>query len=180
MARHPGTARMKSKKTTTRTLSRTTHETSFDEVVALIQEARERALRTVNTTLIDLDWQVGEYISRKLESAMWGEAVVDQLAKYIARRHPDIHGFTRASLFRMRQFFETYRGNPIVAPLVRQLPWSHNLMILGRCKRQEEREFYLRLAVQERWLKRELERQLKGALFERAILSPPKVSPLVR
>ena len=156
------------------------NEQSFREVVSLIEKARRKAFHAVNTTLIDLYWQVGKYISRKLEIAAWGEGVVDQLAQYIAGYHPDIKGFTRASLFRMRQFYETYRQTPIVAPLVRQLSWSHNLMILGRCKRPEEREFYLRVAVQERWGKRDLDRQLKGALFERAVLSPPKLSPLVR
>lgn len=155
-------------------------QASFIEVVDLIQQARQRALQTVNTELIDLYWQVGEYISRKLETAAWGEGVVDQLAGYIARKHPDIRGFTRASLFRMRQFYDLYHRDEKVAPLVRQLPWSHNLMILGRCKRPEEREFYLRLAIQERWRKRDLERQLAGALFERTVLSPPIVSPLVR
>ena len=59
---------------------------------------------------------------------------------------------------------------------MRQLSWTHNLLILSRCKRPEEREFYLRLCLRERWGKRELERQLAGALFERAIVSPPKVS----
>jgi hypothetical protein len=63
---------------------------------------------------------------------------------------------------------------------VRQLPWTHNLIILSQSKRPEEREFYLRMAVQERWSKRELERQFKAALFERAMLHPPKVAPVVR
>ena len=80
----------------------------------------------------------------------------------------------------MRQFYETYKDDAIVSPLVRQLPWSHHLIILGQSKRREEREFYLRLAIQERWSKRELERQFNTALFERAVLSPPKVSPTVR
>ena len=154
-------------------------EATFREVVGMIQDARGRALQAVNTELVDLYWQVGEFISGKIETAAWGEGVVDELARFIARRHPDIKGFTRASLFRMRQFFDIYRGDPIVAPLVRQLPWTHNLLILSKCKRAEEREFYLRLAVQEKWGSRELERQLNGALFERAVLVPPKVSPLV-
>ena len=80
----------------------------------------------------------------------------------------------------MRQFYETYRGDKKVAPLVRQLPWSHNLIILGQSKRPEEREFYLRIAIQEGWTKRELERQVNSALFARIVLSPPKVSPAVR
>ena len=155
-------------------------EKSFAEVVALIQQARQRAFQTINTALIDLYWQVGEYISRKLETAAWGDGVVDQLAHYIAQEHVGIKGFTRPNLFRMRQFFETYRHDAKVSPLVRQLPWTHNLLILMRCKRPEEREFYLRLCLQERWGKRELERQLAGALFERAVLNPPKVAAVLR
>jgi predicted nuclease of restriction endonuclease-like (RecB) superfamily len=152
---------------------------SFVEVVGLIHKARQRALQAVNTELIDLYWRVGESISRKRETAAWGEGVVEQLAEYIARRHADLKGFNRPNLFRMRQFYEAYRDDEKVSPLVRQLPWTHNMMILSRCKRPEEREFYLRLAIQERWGKRELERQLGSALFERVVLSPPKVSPLL-
>ena len=74
----------------------------------------------------------------------------------------------------------TYKGDGKVAPLARQLPWTHNLIILGQAKRSEEREFYLRLAIRERWSRRELERQIKAALFERAVLTPTKVSPPVR
>jgi predicted nuclease of restriction endonuclease-like (RecB) superfamily len=156
------------------------HERAFREVIGLIQSARARALQSVNTVLIDLYWQVGEYVSRKLESAEWGESVVDALALYLKRHHPELRGFARANLFRMRQFYQTYRQDEKVSPLVRQLPWSHNLLILSKCKRPEEREFYLRLAVQEKWSSRELDRQLAGALFERAILAPPKVSALLR
>jgi len=155
------------------------HERAFREIVSLIQRARQGAFQAVNTELIDLYWRVGEYISRKLEAAVWGEGVVDQLARFIARREPEIKGFTRRNLFRMRQFYDTYQRDKKVAPLVRQLPWTHNLLILSRSKCPEEREFYLRLCLRERWGKRELERQLAGALFERTVLAPPKVSPLV-
>jgi predicted nuclease of restriction endonuclease-like (RecB) superfamily len=153
---------------------------AFGEIVRLIEASRGKALQAVNTALIDLYWQVGETISRKIEAAEWGDGVVDELAAYIARTQPGLRGFTRANLFRMRQFYQTYCGEEKVAPLVRQLPWTHNLIILGQSKRQEEREFYLRLALQERWSRRELERQIKAALFERAVLTPAKVSPPVR
>ena len=155
------------------------HESAFREIIGLISAARGRAFQAVNTELIGLYWRVGQYVSRKLESAAWGEGVVDELARYIARQQPDIKGFTRRSLFRMRQFYETYRRDPKVSPLVTQLPWTHNLLILSRCKQAEEREFYLRLALREKWGKRELERQLNGALFERTIIHPPKVSALL-
>jgi predicted nuclease of restriction endonuclease-like (RecB) superfamily len=152
---------------------------SFSEVIKLIEVARQKSFQAVNTALIDLYWQIGETISRKIETAEWGDGVVNQLADYIARTQPNLRGFTRRNLFRMRQFYETYRDDEKISPLVRQLPWTHNLIILGQSKRPEEREFYLRLAIQEKWGKRELERQFKTALFERAVLNPPKVSPLV-
>jgi predicted nuclease of restriction endonuclease-like (RecB) superfamily len=155
-------------------------QTVFAEVVQLIAASRERAFRDVNTTLIDLYWKVGEIISHKIEAEEWGAGTVDRLALHIARTQPGIRGFSRANLFRMKQFYETYRADSIVAPLVRQLPWSHHLIILGQSKRREEREFYIRQAIQERWSKRELERQFDAALFERAVLNPPKVSPAVR
>ncbi len=72
-----------------------------------------------------------------------GDGVVEQLAEVIARTQPGLRGFTRANLFRMRQFYDTYRSGEKVAPLARQLSWSHNLVILGQGKRAEEREFQI-------------------------------------
>lgn len=149
---------------------------NFDEIVAIIQNARQRASQAVNTELIELYWQVGAYISRKLELAEWGDAVVTQLAEHLARTQPGLRGFTRRNLFRMRQFYEAYKSTEKVSALLTQLPWTHNLIILGQSKRAEEREFYLRMAIKEKWSSRELERQLKTALFERTVLNPAKAS----
>jgi hypothetical protein len=82
---------------------------------------------------------VGEHISRKLESAEWGDAVVDQLAAAIARRHPGLRGFTRRNLFRMRQFYETYRRQKKVSALLTQLPWTHHLVVMGQANTAAER-----------------------------------------
>jgi len=156
-----------------------TMETSFAEVVEMIQSAKQRAMQAVNTQLVELYWQVGAYISHKLAQAEWGDGVVQQLADYLARTQPGLRGFTRRNLFRMRKFYETYRDEEKVTALLSQLPWTHNLIILNQSKRPEEREFYLRLAIQEKWSSRELERQFKAALFERTVLHPVKVSPVV-
>jgi predicted nuclease of restriction endonuclease-like (RecB) superfamily len=152
----------------------------FNEVLALIQSARRQAMQAVNTQLIELYWQVGAYISRKLENAEWGDSVVGQLAVHLAETQPGLRGFTRSNLFRMRQFYEIYCAEEKVAPLARQLSWSHNVIIFGQSKRPEEREFYLRMAVQEKWSKRELERQFKTALFERSVTQPAKVSAVLK
>ncbi|MBN3860685.1 DUF1016 domain-containing protein [Pseudomonas frederiksbergensis] len=153
---------------------------SFNKITQLIITARQRAMQAVNTELIELHWQVGAYISRKIEAAEWGDGVVAQLATHLARTQPGLRGFTQRNLFRMRQFYETYRDDAIVTALLSQLPWTQNLIILNQSKRPEEREFYLRMAIQEKWSSRELERQFKAALFERSVINPVKVSPLVR
>ncbi|WP_157266036.1 PDDEXK nuclease domain-containing protein [Azohydromonas aeria] len=150
----------------------------FGEVLGLIAAARQRAFQAVNTALIELYWQVGAVISRKVAAAEWGDGVVDRLAKHIAQEHPGLRGFTRRNLFRMRQFHEAYPDREIVSALLTLLPWTHHLTILGQSKRPEERDFYLRMAVRERWSSRELERQFKGALFERMVLNPAKATPV--
>jgi len=150
--------------------------TDFDVVLGLIDAARTRAVAAVNTELIDLYWKIGEHISQRIGADGWGEGTVEALAEYIRKRQPNVRGFSASNLWRMKQFFETYRNLPKLAALLRELSWSHNLAIMSRCKRDEEREFYLRLATKERWALRELQRQLAGALFERVVLSPTKLS----
>ena len=152
----------------------------FDEVAQMITVAKQRAYSAVNTMLVELYWQVGEYIDNKLVSAAWGVGVVDQLANHLKTTQPGLRGFTRRNLFRMRQFYATYRDDEKVSPLVTQLPWTHNLLIMSQSKTPEEREFYLKMVIRERWSKRELERQFQGALFERTVLSPPQVSAPLR
>jgi len=150
----------------------------FVEVVSMIKQARYAAVKSVNTEQIKLYWQVGEYISKKLKSAQWGEGVVDGVADYIQATAPEFKGFTRRGLYRMRQFYETYRNNPIMSPLVTQLSWTNHLMILSKTKSMDEKEFYIRLCVREYYSKRELERQLDSGYYERAILSRKK-APLL-
>jgi DUF1016 N-terminal domain len=77
-----------------------------------------------------LYWRIGEYINDKLAAAEWGEGVVDSLAQHLARTEPGLRGFSAQNLWRMRQLFETCRDAPKLSPLVRALPWTHNLIIL--------------------------------------------------
>jgi len=107
----------------------------FFEVARLIAASREKAYQAVNTALIDLYWQIGSMISRKIMAAEWGDGVVDRLAAFIAHREPGLRGFTRRNLFRMRSFFEAYANDSKVRPLVAQLPWSHHIVILEQSKR---------------------------------------------
>ena len=146
------------------------------EVATMIATARQRAYQAVNSTLIELYWHVGEYISRKAAAAEWGDGVVDELARHLACTQPGLRRFTRRNLYRMRQFYEAYPDASIVSSLLTRLPWTHHLIVLGQNNRPEKREFYPRMAVREKWSSRQLERQFKATPFERTVLTPPTVS----
>jgi predicted nuclease of restriction endonuclease-like (RecB) superfamily len=160
-----------------RVASKPSEEPGFSEVLRMIQRGQERVWSAANLQLVELYWNIGEHLSRKVANDGWGRGTVRELGEWLAARVPDLRGFSASNLWRMRQFFELYATDPKLAPLVRALPWASNLLILAQCKTPEEREFYLRLATEQRWPKRELERQLQGALFERTLTGKPALSP---
>ena len=148
----------------------------FQDILNFIQQSRFHALQAVNTELIDLYWRIGEQLDRRIQEEDWGQSTVKQLAAWIQMREPGMRGFSPPNLWRMRQFFQTYHGDEILSPLVRVLSWTHNLMILNKCKSRDERAFYLRIAARERWGKRDLERQIDAGTFERCLLGKPKLT----
>ncbi|MBO4841031.1 MAG: DUF1016 family protein [Bacteroidaceae bacterium] len=153
----------------------------FAEVVSMIQQTKASVISIANTALIDLYWKVGKYISDKLTVSEWGDGVVKQLAEYIEKTSPDVKGFSDKNLWRMKQFYETYcNAEEKLSPLVRQISWTNNLIIMSRTKSAEERVFYLMLCKTERLSKRELNRQIDAAIYERSKLDGPKLSPVVR
>ena len=152
----------------------------FTDIIKLIKHSRANAIKAVNAELINLYWNIGEFISKKIERSEWGDAVVAELAHYIKQNEPDLKGFSDKNLWRMKQFFETYSEYPKLSPLLREISWTSNLMIFSRCKTIEENEFYLRLVKQESYSKRELERQISSSTFERVMIGTTKLSPVVR
>lgn len=155
-------------------------ETQFADIVTLIKDARSRALKTVNSELINLYWKIEEYIHNKVNSTEWGQSIVKQLSEFLARQEPNLKGFSDKNLWRMKQFYENYKDFPKLSPLVREISWTNNLIILSRTKSIEEQEFYLKLSKLENYSKRELERQISASLFERTIIGNAKRSALMR
>ncbi|MGB3779239.1 MAG: PDDEXK nuclease domain-containing protein [Tunicatimonas sp.] len=153
---------------------------TFSELIKIIKQARIKAVKMVNTELINLYWQVGEYISHRISNAEWGDAVVSQLAEYLQQNEPDLKGFSDKNLWRMKQFYETYRDFPKLSALLREISWTNNLIILSRAKTMEEKEFYLRLCLQERYSSREMERQINSGVFERVMIGNQKLPPAVK
>ena len=122
-------------------------------------------------------WNVGEYLSRLCAGSGFGDKVIDEVAAYIAKSNPGIKGFNRRGLYRMKQFYETYKDDEFVSPLVTQISWTNHLLIMSGSKSAEERHFYMDLCVKEHYSKRELERQMDSAYYERYMLSSKKSMP---
>lgn len=103
-----------------------------------------------------------------------------ELSNFIQSQEPEIKGFSDKNIWRMKQFYETYKDFPKLSPLVREISWTNNLLIFSRCKIVEEMEFYLKMVKQENYSKRELERQISASLFERTMIGNSKLSTALR
>ena len=152
----------------------------FFDIIQLIKQSRTSAFKAVNAEMINLYWKIGEFVSTKLITAEWGDSVVSELAKYLQQNEPEIKGFSDKNIWRMKQFYETYKAFPKLSTVLREISWSNNLAIFSRCKSAEEREFYLRLVKQENYSFRELDRQISASLFERTIIGNSKLSTVLR
>lgn len=122
-------------------------------------------------------WKVGEFLSKETEHVSYGDAYIDEISREIQETFPGIKGFNRRGLYRMKKFYETYKDNEIVTPLVTQISWTNHLLIMSGCKTDEEREFYIRLCIKENYSKRQLERQLDSGYYERYMLSKETLLP---
>lgn len=147
------------------------------KLIEIIETSRNNALRKVNEELIQMYWLVGEYLSAESKNVTFGDKYIDVISKEIQEMFPGIRGFNRRGLYRMKQFYELYRDNEIVSPLLTQLSWSNHLLIMSGCKSDVEREFYMRLCIKENYSKRELERQINSGYYERYMLSQEKLLP---
>lgn len=146
----------------------------FGTVISIIENAKGRALKAVNAELINMYWQVGEYLSDLCAQSSFGDKVIDEVANYILTTSPTLKGFNRRGLYRMKQFYETYKNDEFVSAVLTQISWTNHLLIMSKSKTQEERDFYVTLAAKEHYSSRELERQLDSAYYERYMLSSDK------
>lgn len=145
-------------------------EVSF-EILKVVKRHRENAYRKINEELVTMYFEIGKYLSEKVASEKWGAKVIENIAEEINRADPTIKGFDKRGLFRMMQFYETYKDNEIVSPLVSQISWTNNLVIFSHKSSIDEKEFYIRLCIKNNYSKRELERQISSHYYERYMLS---------
>jgi predicted nuclease of restriction endonuclease-like (RecB) superfamily len=134
-----------------------------------IRSAQYEALRKANRELISLYWDIGRLIVERQRGADWGKSVVETLAEDL-QAEAGISGFSAANLWRMRLFYDTYADNEKLAPMVRGIGWTHNLLIMEKCKDNLEREFYLRMTRRLGWTKNVLIHQIENKTYEKMML----------
>ena len=149
-----------------------------------IRSAQYDALKAVNKALIALYWDIGKLIVERQKGDSWRKAVVERLAADLRAEFPGVGGFSASNLWRMKLFFETYQPAEKLAPLVREIAWSHNLVILERCSDLLEREFYIRMTRKFGWSKNVLIHQIENQSYEKTLLNQTNfdqaVTPAIR
>lgn len=140
------------------------------EVKERVRSAQYEALRAVNRELVALYWDVGRMIVERQAAGLHGEAVVKQLAEDLQRAFPQVRGLSWRNLFNMSEFFRAYRDHPKLQPMVAIIAWTHNLVIIQRCKDPLEREFYIRMTGKFGWSKNVLIHHIENQSYEKTLL----------
>lgn len=146
----------------------------------IIDSARTRVASTANYELTMMYWHIGERINRDVlanQRAEYGKQIVSTVARQLQALYGS-RGFDEKSIRRMMQFASVFLDEKIVAPLARQLSWSHFLEVIP-VKDALQREFYLTMAASERWSKRTLREKIDGMLYERTAIAT-KPDELIR
>ncbi len=132
-----------------------------------IHSAQYEALRAVNKELINLYWDIGKMIVEQQDKHSWGKAIVENISKDIQSDFTGLKGFSAANLWRMRTFYIAYKNKKILAPLVREISWTKNVVIFEKCKDDLEREFYIKMTKKFGWSKNVLIHQIENQSYEK-------------
>jgi predicted nuclease of restriction endonuclease-like (RecB) superfamily len=143
----------------------------LDELKSRIRRAQFQALRAANAELVQLYWEIGESILQKQQGVGWGKSVVENLARDLQAEFPGRNGFSARNLWNMRDFYLEYSRLPKLQPLVAEISWSKNLVILSGCKDDLQREFYLRATARFGWTKAVLQHQIDNKSYEKYLLN---------
>jgi len=140
------------------------------EIKERIRSAQYEALKAVNKELVGLYWDIGRMIAERQETEGWGKSVVKRLSADLRQEFPGVSGFSVQNLWYMRQFYSEYHGNERLQPLVGEIAWAHNLVIMSKCKDPLEREFYIRMTRKFGWSKNVLLHQIDNQSYEKSLL----------
>lgn len=142
-----------------------------DEIKDLINKKQYQVLKLMNTETINLYWEIGEEIYRQQQEKGWGKSIVQVLSVELQKDFPGTKGYSAANLWRMRNFYLTYCDSGKLAPLVREISWSNNIIIMEKCKDDLQREFYIQMAKRYGWTKRILSNFIENQTYEKYLLN---------
>jgi predicted nuclease of restriction endonuclease-like (RecB) superfamily len=141
------------------------------EIKQRIRTAQYEALKSVNKELILLYWDIGRKIVDNQKKHGWGKSIVETLAKDLQIEFPGVSGYSADNLWRMRKFYLNYANKQKLAPLVQEIAWAHNIIIMEKCKDDLTREFYVRMAIKYGWTKNVLMHQIENQSYEKTLLN---------
>ena len=147
------------------------YATLLTEVKERVRAAQYAALKAVNNELIALYWDIGKLIVARQRGASWGKSVVEKLADDLRQEFPGLTGFSARNLWYMRNFYAAYSPSEKLQPLVAEIGWTHNLIVLERCKDDLQREYYIRMTRKFGWTKAVLLHQIENQSYEKMLLS---------
>ncbi len=145
------------------------YKSLLGEIKETIRSAQYQALKAVNKGLITMYLDIGRLIVARQHKGTWGKSVVEHLAKDLQSEFPGIQGFSVRNIWNMRNFYVSYHRKTKLQPLVAEIGWSHNLIIMTRCKDDLEREFYIRMAKKYGWTKDVLNHQIDNRSYEKTM-----------
>ncbi len=148
-------------------IEKTVYSNFLQEIKEMVYRSQYEALKTVNKALINLYWNIGQRIKEKQEQHGWGKSVVKELAKDLQNEFPGTQGFSDRNLWYMLRFYEHYHNNEKLQPMVAEIAWTQNIILLERCKDDLEREFYLRMSRKYGWTKNILIHQIESNIYSR-------------
>lgn len=125
------------------------------------------ALKKVNKELITLYLDIGQMIVLRQKENNWGKAIVETLSNDLQNEFPGIKGFSARNLWLMRTFYLEYKNNSKLQPLVAEIAWSHNIVLIQKVKNLDVREFYIKMTKRFGWTKNVLIHQIENQSFEK-------------
>lgn len=152
-------------------ISSSDYNNFLKEIKQRIRSAQYEALRAVNKELVGLYWDIGRIIVERQKQYGWGKSIVKNLARDLQGEFPGMQGFSVQNLWYMRQFYLEYSGNKKLQPLVGEISWAKHLIIMGKCKDNLEREFYIRMTRKFGWTKNVLIHQIENRSYEKTLLN---------
>ena len=135
-----------------------------------IHAAQYSALKQVNRELVRLYWDIGRVIVERQEEEQWGKAVIRRLAADLQTEFPGTRGYSVRNLWSMRQFYVEYKESEKLQSLTAEIGWTHNLVIMQRCKDSLEREFYIRMTRKFGWTVAVLTHHIESNSYESYLL----------